>query len=95
MRQDLESRYQEFGRNNLAILILGMILVKIVHKIFSLGGGGGGGGGDRLILLKAFIRGPKYESGEGEARQVPLSFGGPNTKRETPSGLMHFYKYHN
>ena len=37
MRQDLESRYQEFGRNNLAILILGMILVKIVHKIFSLG----------------------------------------------------------
>ena len=38
MRQDLESRYQEFGRNNLAILILGMILVKIVHKIFSLGG---------------------------------------------------------
>eukprot|EP00731_Ephydatia_muelleri_P000244 Em0001g244a len=26
MRQDLESRYQEFGRNNLAILILGMIL---------------------------------------------------------------------
>ena len=29
-------------------------------------GGGGGGGGDRLILLKAFIRGPKYESGGGE-----------------------------
>ena len=37
MRLDLEPRYQEFGRNNLAILILGMILVKIVHKIFSLG----------------------------------------------------------
>ena len=30
----------------------------------------GGGGGDRLILLKAFIRGPKYESGGG----------GPNTR---------------
>ena len=56
----------------------------------------GGGGGDRLILLKAFIRGPKYESGGGrEVRQVPLAFSGPNTKRETPSGLMHFYKYHN
>ena len=37
MRKDLESRYQEFGRNNLAILILGMILVKIVHKIFFAG----------------------------------------------------------
>ena len=24
-----------------------------------------GGGGNRLILLKAFIRGSKYESGEG------------------------------
>ena len=62
-------------------------------------GRGGGGGGDRLILLKAFIRGPKYESGGGvgggEVRQVPLTFSGPNTKRETPSGLMHFYKYHN
>ena len=65
---------------------------------------GGGGGGDRLILLKAFIRGPKYESGGGggggggrggKVRQVPLTFSGPNTKRETPSGLMHFYKYHN
>ena len=37
MRKDLESRYQEFGRNNLAILILGTILVKIVHKIFFAG----------------------------------------------------------
>ena len=37
MRKDLESRYQEFGRNNLAILILGMILVKILHKIFFAG----------------------------------------------------------
>ena len=26
-----------------------------------------------------------------EVRQVPLAFSGPNTKRETPSGLMHFY----
>ena len=33
--------------------------------------------------------------GGREVRQVPLAFSGPNTKRETPSGLMHFYKYHN
>ena len=33
--------------------------------------------------------------GGGEVRQVPLAFSGPNTKSETPSGLMHFYKYHN
>ena len=26
-----------------------------------------------------------------EVRQVPIAFSGPNTKRETPSGLMHFY----
>ena len=39
MRKDLGSRYQEFGRNNLAILTLGMILAKIVPRIFSLGTG--------------------------------------------------------
>ena len=38
---------------------------------------GGGGGG----------------GGGGEVRQVSLAFSGPNTKSETPSGLMHFYKY--
>ena len=42
-------------------------------------GGGGGGGGGR----------------GREVRQVPLAFIGPNTKSETPSGLMYFYKYHN
>ena len=55
-------------------------------------GRGGGGGEDRLILLKAFIRGAKYESGGRgrEVRQVPLAFSGPNTKSETPSGLMKY-----
>ncbi|KAL5506130.1 hypothetical protein EMCRGX_G007706 [Ephydatia muelleri] len=39
MRKDLGPRCYEFGCQNLAILILGMILAKIVPKIFSLGGG--------------------------------------------------------
>ena len=40
LRKDLGSRYQEFGRNNLAILTMGMFLAKIVPRIFSLGVGG-------------------------------------------------------
>eukprot|EP00731_Ephydatia_muelleri_P004631 Em0002g807a len=39
MRKDLGPRCYEFGCQNLAILILGMILAKIVPKIISLGGG--------------------------------------------------------
>ena len=57
--------------------------------------GGGGGGGDRLILHKAFICGGQIRGeweGEGSPSGPPIAFSGPNTKRETPSGLMHFYR---
>ena len=48
----------------------------------------GGGGSINSIYPGAQIR----ERGGG-VRQVSLAFSGPNTKSETPSGLMHFYKY--
>ena len=64
-------------------------------------GGGGGGGGGSINTSESIYPGAQVRErwggggGGGEVRQVPLTFSGPNTKRETPSGLMHFYKYHN
>ena len=49
----------------------------------------GGGRSINSIYPGAQIR----ERGGEEVRQVSLAFSGPNTKSETPSGLMHFYKY--
>ena len=66
--------------------------------------GGGGGGGESINTSESIYSGAQIRErwGEGggggrggKVRQVPLTFSGPNTKRETPSGLMHFYKYHN
>ena len=52
-------------------------------------GGGGSINTSESIYPGAQIR----ERGGEEVRQVSLAFSGPNTKSETPSGLMHFYKY--
>ena len=51
----------------------------------------GGGGSINSIYPGAQIR--ERGGGGEEVRQVSLAFSGPNTKSETPSGLMHFYKY--
>ena len=53
-------------------------------------GGGGSINTSESIYPGAQIR---ERGGGGEVRQVSLAFSGPNTKSETPSGLMHFYKY--
>ena len=61
-------------------------------------GGGGGGGGESINTSESIYPGAQIRErwgGGREVRQVSLAFSGPNTKRETPSGLMHFYKYHN
>ena len=59
-------------------------------------GGGGGGGGGGGILLKTIYPGGQIRERGGGGREIrPLAFSGPNTKSETPSGLMHSYYYHN
>ena len=50
-------------------------------------GGGGSINTSESIYPEAQIR--ERWGGGREVRQVPLAFSGPNTKRETPSGLMH------